>query len=324
MAASRWNIPNALSATRLLGVPVLFLLVDRRPVAWFATLYALLGLTDFLDGRLARAWNQSSAFGSMLDSVADAAYYVSTAYFAWRLFPAYIRPNVPYIVGCLALYTALILVSRVRVGRILLPHTHLSRLAGVLVVVVVFASFAVDTTLALRGVMVLYGVAIAEQLVMIARYGDIPLDTRSILWLLVASAGRPHVSTVLHTRTESAMTRSPMQKASLLAAALFGAAPMAFGLLRAWRTQYDFRMTWMALIATVFAFSVLVAAIGRRRSRHAVFMQALAIFAVSAMLAWGTGYALGAMNGPGAWMVAVILGFCLAVASMFIESARPG
>ena len=147
---SRWNVPNGLSATRLLGVPALFVLVDRQPVAWFATFYALLGVTDYLDGKLARAWNQASGFGSMLDSVADAAYYISTAYFAVRLFPAYLAPNIPHVVVCLALYAALMLVSKVRVGRIILPHTHLSRIAGVLVVVVVFASFVVDTTVTIR------------------------------------------------------------------------------------------------------------------------------------------------------------------------------
>jgi len=189
---SRWNVPNALSLTRLVGVPVLFVLVQRGNVAWFGVLYAVLGLTDYLDGKLARAWNQATAFGSMLDSVADVAYYVSTAYFAWRLFPAYITPNVPYIVACLSLYAALILLSKVRVGRILLPHTHLSRLAGVLVFLVVFASFLMNTTWLLRAVIVLYSVAIAEQIAMIARYGDIPLDTRSILWLRRAPAPTPH------------------------------------------------------------------------------------------------------------------------------------
>ena len=180
---SRWNIPNALSATRLLGVPVLFVLVRREPVAWFVALYAFLGVTDYLDGKLARAWDQTSAFGSMLDAVADVAYYLSTAYFAAHLFPAYLTPNIPYVVGCLILYVILILVSKVRVGRILLPHTHLSRIAGALAVVAVFASFLTDTTWVFRGVIALYGLAFVEQMVMVGRYGDIPLDTRSILWL---------------------------------------------------------------------------------------------------------------------------------------------
>jgi phosphatidylglycerophosphate synthase len=180
---SRWNFPNALSATRLLGVPVLFVLVQRAPVTWFAALYALLGVTDYLDGKLARAWHQTSEFGAMLDAVADVAYYASTAYFAVRLFPAYVTPSILYIVGCVGLYALLMVVSKVRVGRVLLPHTHLSRLAGALVVLAVFASFVMDTTWLFRGVIVLYGVSFMEQIAMVARYGDIPLDTRSILWL---------------------------------------------------------------------------------------------------------------------------------------------
>lgn len=192
MTPIRWNVPNALSATRLLGVPLLYVLVDREPVAWFVALYALLGLTDYLDGRLARAWNQTTAFGSMLDSVADAAYYISTAYFAVRLFPGYVMPSLPYVAACLALYAVLIGVSRVRAGRILLPHTHLSRIAGVLVVLVVFASFLIDTTWIFRGVIALYGVAIVEQIAMVGWYGDIPLDTRSIVWL--SRAARPRRS----------------------------------------------------------------------------------------------------------------------------------
>jgi phosphatidylglycerophosphate synthase len=183
VTTSRWNIPNALSVTRLLGVPVLVVLVARGMTGWFVALYAALGLTDFLDGRLARAWNQTSHFGSMLDSVADIAYYVATLYFAITLFPDYLRPNIPYAVVCLSLYAALIAVSKVRVGRVLLPHTHLSRVAGALAVAAVFASFAVDTTLAVRGVILLYTVAIVEQIAMIALYGDVPLDTRTILWL---------------------------------------------------------------------------------------------------------------------------------------------
>lgn len=189
-AVSRWNVPNALSATRLLGVPVLIALVDRGATGGFVALYALLGLTDFLDGRLARAWNQTSAFGSMLDSVADIGYYVGTLYFAIRFFPAYLRPNVPYAVVCVSLYAALIAVSKVRVGRVLLPHTHLSRAAGALAVAAVFCSFLFDTTIVVRGVILLYTVAIVEQIAMIARYGDIPLDTRTILWLRRGATGR--------------------------------------------------------------------------------------------------------------------------------------
>jgi hypothetical protein len=111
---------------------------------------------------------------------------------------------------------------------------------------------------------------------------------------------------------------------SLVAALLFGAAPLGFGLLRAWRAGNDLRMTWMALASTLFAASVLAAAVGRRRSRRAVFTQSVVIFLVSTALAGGTGFALGATEGPGVWAVAVVLSVCLAIASVFAEFARPG
>jgi phosphatidylglycerophosphate synthase len=180
---ARYNVPNALSLSRLLGVPVLFLLLERDQRGWFIALYALLGLTDYLDGKLARAWGQTSAFGSMLDSVADVAYYLSTAYFVLRLFPTYVEPNIPYVIACVLGFAALVVVSLLRVGKPVLPHTHLSRVAGVLAVLAVFASFLMDTTYVFRGVILLYTIAFLEQIAMVALYGDIPPDTRTTLWL---------------------------------------------------------------------------------------------------------------------------------------------
>lgn len=189
--ASRWNLPNALSLTRLLGVPLLFVLVDVQPVGYFVALYAVLGLTDWLDGVLARAWKQTSEFGSRLDAVADLAYYVSTAYFAWRLFPEYVRPNLPTIVAAVALYPVLLLVGRWKAGRVVLPHTHLSRVAGAVVVVAVFASFFVDTTWWLRATILLYAVAFVEQIAMVWLFGDVPPDTRTIIGLRSRAPNAP-------------------------------------------------------------------------------------------------------------------------------------
>ncbi len=164
-------------------MPALFVLVEQGRIGWFVALYALLGFTDYLDGTLARAWGQTSAFGSMLDSVADVAYYLSTVYFVVRLFPSYVEPNIPYVIVCVVGLALLVVVSLLRVGKPLLPHTHLSRAAGVLAVLAVFASFLMDTTYVFRGVILLYAVAFLEQIAMVAWYGDIPLDTRTILWL---------------------------------------------------------------------------------------------------------------------------------------------
>lgn len=180
----RLTIPNALSFARLAGTPVLFVLAERRPLTAFVAWYVGLGLTDFLDGRLARAWGQVSDFGSMLDSVADVAFFLATAWFAVQLFPEALRPSVPLIVACLVQVAALVLLTRVRLGRVLLPHTHLSRAAGAIVVAAFLVAFVTDATWLFLAGAACYTVALAEQILMCAMSREVRQDTRSILDLV--------------------------------------------------------------------------------------------------------------------------------------------
>ena len=74
-----WTLPNALSVLRLLGVPVfLWLLLGPHADGWAFAVLAVSGLTDWADGKLARALDQSSRLGALLDPAADRLYIVST------------------------------------------------------------------------------------------------------------------------------------------------------------------------------------------------------------------------------------------------------
>ncbi len=74
-----WTIPNALSIARLLGVP-LFLWLLLGPHADIAALVvlALSGISDYLDGKIARALGQTSQLGVLLDPAADRLYVLAT------------------------------------------------------------------------------------------------------------------------------------------------------------------------------------------------------------------------------------------------------
>ncbi|SOD64063.1 CDP-diacylglycerol-phosphatidylglycerol phosphatidyltransferase [Streptomyces zhaozhouensis] len=86
-----WTIPNVLSMARLLGVP-LFLWLVLSPVfdgpnrdGWALLVLFLSGVSDYLDGKLARRWNQISALGRVLDPAADRLYILSTLVgLTWR------------------------------------------------------------------------------------------------------------------------------------------------------------------------------------------------------------------------------------------------
>jgi len=69
------NIPNALTFLRSLGVPLfLYLfLVAEQPVASFLVI-TVGGITDYLDGKIARALNQTSDFGAKFDPTVDRLY----------------------------------------------------------------------------------------------------------------------------------------------------------------------------------------------------------------------------------------------------------
>lgn len=71
------TIPNVITFCRLALLPVflwlLFVEDDRASAAW---LLAALGLTDFLDGYIARHFNQVSNLGKVLDPVADRLIFI--------------------------------------------------------------------------------------------------------------------------------------------------------------------------------------------------------------------------------------------------------
>lgn len=73
------TVPNAISVARLAGVPVfLWLVLGPKADGWAVGLLVLAGLSDWLDGTIARAWNQQSRLGQVLDPAADRLYIAAT------------------------------------------------------------------------------------------------------------------------------------------------------------------------------------------------------------------------------------------------------
>jgi len=66
-----FTIANQLTMLRMALVPPLVLLVLAREFQWALVVYVVAGLTDALDGFVARHGHQSTTLGAMLDPVAD-------------------------------------------------------------------------------------------------------------------------------------------------------------------------------------------------------------------------------------------------------------
>ena len=123
---------NFLSALRIvLCLPLL--LVDAMTVP-FWTLYLIAGLTDMLDGFLARRWGVESKFGARLDSLADFVFVLAVGY---KLFPWLKLPVALWMM--IALIAMVKIVNAVSVyvvkRRIEFLHTKADKLTGFLLFV---------------------------------------------------------------------------------------------------------------------------------------------------------------------------------------------
>ena len=65
------TVPNLLSLIRIFLIPAFAVLYYKGHIGWAVLMLALSGISDFLDGKIARRFNQVSELGKILDPVAD-------------------------------------------------------------------------------------------------------------------------------------------------------------------------------------------------------------------------------------------------------------
>lgn len=84
------TVPNALTLLRALGIPLFIVLALNRHWDGAAILVLIVaGATDYFDGKLARAWNQESRLGELMDPAVDRLYIAAT------LIVLYVRDVLP-------------------------------------------------------------------------------------------------------------------------------------------------------------------------------------------------------------------------------------
>ncbi len=180
------TIPNLLSASRIVLLPVLYLLLHFNQHQLFLIAYILIGSTDFFDGIVARKLNQVSHYGKELDSLADLFFYISSAYFLNYLRPEVIAANKLYLIIFFSLLGFSFLLSGYLFKRPVMMHTFLLRWNAVLVFLVIVCSFFFDVTLLTRAALLIYIVGFTEEVLIFLIFGNVDPDIKSIFHLFAA------------------------------------------------------------------------------------------------------------------------------------------
>lgn len=75
-----FTVPNILTVLRFMGVPLfVWLVLDRKEYGFAVLVLAIMGSTDWIDGYIARRFNQTSRLGRILDPMADRLALISVA-----------------------------------------------------------------------------------------------------------------------------------------------------------------------------------------------------------------------------------------------------
>ena len=132
------NLPNMITLVRMIGaIGLVFLDVLTWP---FFVVYAITGVSDALDGFIARKFGLSSLLGSVLDSIADLVFY---AIMLMKMLPV-MQANYPLaiwliILATFAIHIAAYIVCAAKFKKFSAIHTYMNKAAGALVFILPFS-----------------------------------------------------------------------------------------------------------------------------------------------------------------------------------------
>ena len=126
------NLPNALSALRLLLAPVLLGCAHGGLVQPFLWLLALALATDALDGHLARRWDVVTPLGARLDSWGDLCTYAAMVFGLMWLWPAVFARESWFLYLAVGFYLIPTLTSLLKFRELPRYHTWAAKLSAIL------------------------------------------------------------------------------------------------------------------------------------------------------------------------------------------------
>ena len=122
------TIPNILSISRLILIPAMIIpayYIDNEPDARlvFLIMFIIIGVTDKLDGTLARYLNQTTELGAKLDTIADMVFYPLIALWLYRFESGVVGEWWNLIYFLLALYFFKMVTGKIKFGYVPAFHT---------------------------------------------------------------------------------------------------------------------------------------------------------------------------------------------------------
>ena len=168
----RLNIPNLLSGFRLIAAPFLLYLAWTGCPTLFLVLLSISLLSDCIDGFIARTLEDTSEFGTKLDSWGDLATYLTVPLCAWWLWPEILKREAFFVLLVVAAYVVPLVAGFLKFRRLPSYHTRGAKTGAVLMSVSVLILFVADIPWPFRCAAIFQSLVACEEIAITLRLSE--------------------------------------------------------------------------------------------------------------------------------------------------------
>jgi len=172
------NTANIITATRIIAALAIFLTKPMSPV--FFVLYIYCGISDIIDGYIARKKNMESHFGAVLDSIADIIFFLVIFV---QIVPVLVIPKwlISWIGMIMIIRCSAYVIGFIKYHAFSSLHTNLNKLTGMLLFIVPLLYMVISISTLGIILCVMATISSCEELLIIIRSEKLHRDIKSIL-----------------------------------------------------------------------------------------------------------------------------------------------
>lgn len=182
---NNFNVPNLLSASRILAVPFITYGIFTQNRSLFIILLSVNLITDVLDGWIARTFRLQTEFGARLDSLADLGTYIMAFAGMIVLEWDFVSEKAVEFLLLIGLYFAGVIVCLARFRRTPSLHLYSSKITGYLQGIFIFSLFVVGYSSVYFYLMLIVSyLAYLEELVIVSTMPELRSNVKGIYFML--------------------------------------------------------------------------------------------------------------------------------------------
>lgn len=179
------NVPNALSAYRLLAFPFLLYCVYIKLESVFVILIVTNLITDILDGLIARRFNLETELGARLDSLADYGTYIAAILGVFTFKWVQLEPHLVSFAVFIGLFLSTIIFALVKFKRMPSLHLYSWKIGGYIQGLFFFVTFVFEFYDPFYYLMLTWGLlSFIEHLIVQAILPEMRSNSKGLYWLL--------------------------------------------------------------------------------------------------------------------------------------------